>query len=256
MRTEAPWWSPPLLAVQLLTRLPVPLLKTLHSEQVAGALGRATAWLPLAGAAVGAFTAAIFVGCSGFWAVWIAAPLALACEAWLTGAFHEDAVADFCDAFGGGRSANEIQRILKDSRIGSFGTTGLFLALAMRAGAIAALPPPLVWPAMIGAASFGRLCAVLVLFTAPPVSRQGLAKSAGRPLNRTLFVAIAATAPPLAWLALASPIRLAAAIFATCIFLWWLTRLLHRRLGGSTGDCLGFAAYAGQLFVLLACCAR
>lgn len=254
MRTEAPRWAPPLLAVQFLTRVPVPWLARLTADQARDGLARATGWLPLVGAMIGAVTAAVFAGGALLWPRPLAALVALAVEAWLTGAFHEDAVADFCDAFGGGgRSAEEIRRIMKDSRIGSYGALGLGIAVALRWAAMAALPPALAPVGIVAAAGIARTWAVLTLWLAPPApTGPGLAKDIGGVAPATVAAALLLTLPVAAALAWVAPWRLLAVAGAGAVFLPWFAAMLRRRIGGSTGDCLGLAAYAGQLAVLLA----
>lgn len=253
--TEAPRWAPPLLAVQFLTRLPVPILARLRAEQAAEGLARALAWLPPVGSLIGAVTALVFVGAQAFWPVWVAAVLALIVEALLTGAFHEDAVADFCDAFGGTASGERALAIMKDSRIGSYGTLGLGLVVLLRVAAMVALPPLLAVAAIIGAATVGRLCAVTLAAMVAPVG-QGSAARAGRMPPGRLLLALLLALPgmaPIAWL---RPGATVGALLAMAVLLVWLRRFLLRRIGGSTGDCLGFAAAIGQLAVLLAVAAR
>ena len=254
MRTDAPRWAPPLLAVQFLTRLPVPWLDRLTADEARDGLARATGWLPLVGTGIGLVTAAIFAGARLVWPPAVAAILAIGIEAWWTGAFHEDAVADFCDGFGGGgRSADDIRRIMKDSRIGSYGAIGLGLAVALRVATTAALPPMLATATIVAAATMGRSCAVALLAIAPPAPvGEGLARDIGRLPRDTGWLAVVLTVPGLIALALLRPIAILAAIGAGAVLLPWLARGLRRRIGGSTGDCLGFAAYMGQLAILLA----
>ena len=254
MRTDAPRWAPPLLAIQFLTRLPVPWLDRLTLDQARAGLARATGWLPLVGGAIGLVTAAIFAAARLVWPPLVAAIVAIGIEAWWTGAFHEDAVADFCDGFGGsGRSAADIRRIMKDSRIGSYGVIGLGLAVALRVATTAALPMRLATASIVAAAAFGRLCAVLLLAMAPPAPLgDGLAKDIGGVPRGTWWVALLMTVPGMLAFALARPVAVMGAIAATGLWLSALARGLHRRIGGSTGDCLGFAAYMGQLALLLA----
>jgi adenosylcobinamide-GDP ribazoletransferase len=214
------------MALQFLTRLPVPGLGRLDAAQARDALSRAMGWLPLVGTLIGLVTASVFAGARMLWPPLVAVILALVVEARLTGAFHEDAVADFCDGFGGGRTAEDVHRILKDSRIGSYGALGLGLALLLRVATTAVVPP----------ASGGS----------------GVARAigAGRPV--LLGAGLVAALPGLAPIAILDPFAVAAALLAGIVFLFWFGRLLRRRIGGSTGDCLGFAAYAGQLALLLA----
>ena len=100
---QCPTWAAPLLALQFLTRVPTPALSRLSAEQVRVGMGRAVAWFPLVGALVGVVTAGVLLLMDELWPRWIAVLIALIVEARLTGAFHEDAVADFCDGVGGGR---------------------------------------------------------------------------------------------------------------------------------------------------------
>jgi adenosylcobinamide-GDP ribazoletransferase len=255
---RVPTWAPPFLALQFLTRVPVPLLDRLEPVQVQAGLVRAVGWFPLVGTFIGAVTAASLLGLAQLLPLAVAAIIALILEARLTGAFHEDAVADFCDAFGGGYTAEDVRRIMKDSRIGSYGALGLGLAVALRAVLLMSLPvaeQPL-WSAaaIIGSACFARLVVVAAMAFIPPVpTGTGLAKDIGGGVNaRTLLTGLLTAAPVLAALALLHwPSLLGAGVLAA-LFLIWLRGMLMRRIGGSTGDCLGFAAYAGQLIALVA----
>ena len=255
--TECPRWAPPLLAVQFLTRLPVPILARLTAEQATVGLGRAMAWLPPVGSLIGAVTGATFLLAQFWWPPLVAAVLALMVEALLTGAFHEDAVADFCDAFGGVASGERALAIMKDSRIGSYGALGLGLVVLLRMAAMVALPPVLALVAIVATATLGRLCAVtLAALVAPVGSGAGMAVRAGRMPPRRLALAVLLALPgtlPLLW---SRPGALFVALLAMAALLGWLARFLLRRIGGSTGDCLGFAAAMGQLAVLLAVAAR
>lgn len=253
-----PPWAPPLLALQFLTRVPVPALDQLEGPQVQAGLIKAVGWFPLVGTFIGAVTAAAVLGFAQFFPLGVAVILALALEARLTGAFHEDAVADFCDAFGGGYTADDVRRIMKDSRIGSYGALGLGLAVALRAALLMSLPvaadPVLAGAAIIASACFARTLVVAAMAVIPPApAGSGLAKDIGSGVTAGTVVLGALTAlPALGGFALFDARALLGAGLAACLFLIWLRATLLRRIGGSTGDCLGFAAYAGQLILLLA----
>jgi adenosylcobinamide-GDP ribazoletransferase len=244
------------MALQFLTRIPVPPLARLSPGQARAALSQATAWLPPVGTVIGFVTALVFVAAGLVWPPVVAVLVALAVEAWLTGAFHEDAVADFCDAFGGTAGAEEVRRILKDSRIGSYGTLGLLLAVALRVAATAALAPALAVAAIVAAATVGRLWAVVLLAICPPApAGPGLARDIGGLPRGALPAALLLAVPGVAVLASPAPLVPAVALVVAALVLPALARTLRRRIGGSTGDCLGFAAYVGQLSVLLAAAA-
>src|SRR5262249_57362946 len=115
-------------AVGFLTRVPVPAGACVAPDPV---------FFPLVGGLIGLVTGAVIWAASHLWPMPLAVLIGLAAEAVLTGAFHEDAVADCCDGFGGGWSREDVLRIMKDSRIGSFGVLGLALALLLRAGCLA-----------------------------------------------------------------------------------------------------------------------
>lgn len=258
MDSRCPFWVPPVLAVQFLTRLPVPGTARLTAQQVATGLAQAVGWFPLIGAGIGAVTAGVALAASMIWPSLVAVLVALAVEARLTGAFHEDAVADFCDAFGGGQTADDVRRIMKDSRLGSYGSVGLILALGLRIAltlaAVESMTPLLAFLTIMASATFGRLLVVVLMAIVSPTPQgTGLAKDvASRVKLSTLILALTTALPGLLGLAIHNPLALLAASLGAGVFLIWFRALLLRRIGGSTGDCLGFAAYAGQLILLLA----
>ncbi len=257
MPTEAPFWAPPVLAVQFLTRLPVGSTASLSGEQVRDGLARAVAWFPLVGALVGCITAGVAIGGATVWPPIVAVILAFAVEARLTGAFHEDAVADFADGFGGGQTGDDVRRIMKDSRIGTYGAVALILAIGLRVALTTTLlttrPPVAAAVAIVAAATFGRWLIVAVMVSVPPApAAAGLAKDIGPVGAGRLALATLAALPATLAFGLDAPRAALVTLVAAVVFVIWFRRMLIRRIGGSTGDCLGFAAYAGQLLLLLA----
>jgi adenosylcobinamide-GDP ribazoletransferase len=256
MAPPCPWWAPPVLAVQFLTRLPMPMAARLSSQAAAEGLKRSVIWFPLVGAVIGAITAAVGLTTRLVWSASVAAVLALAAEALVTGAFHEDAVADFCDGFGGGRTPDDILRIMKDSRIGSYGAMGLGLAVALRLGLTASLlsRSDLLTAAgiIMGASAFGRLGVVaLMAVVAPAPGSSGLGKALSSDLGLGTLARAALTAlPGLFLLILLRPGALACALGLAALALMGFRALLMRRLGGVSGDCLGAFAYGSQLIAL------
>lgn len=252
------WWMPPLLAMQFLTRAPVPGLSRLHADDVSAGLVRAVSWFPLVGGLVGLVSAGVLIGASELWPRSVAVLIALIVEARLTGAFHEDAVADFCDGFGGGMTPERIHEIMKDSRIGAYGMVGLTLALGLRAALLIALPGPLILPTLVASAAFGRWLAIVprVLLPSPPgvggMASIIVAEPGPRHLAGTGLVLLPFVLP----FVRLEPLAAAAALLSAALFIWWFCAFLRRRLGGVTGDCLGFVAYAGQIIILLAACAK
>ena len=242
-----------LLAIQFLTRVPIGRsLDQLTPEQVRSGLGRAVIWFPVVGGFIGGATASIILSCELLWPRIVAVVIALIVEARLTGAFHEDAVADFCDGFGGAYGAERIYEIMKDSRIGTYGTLALILAVGLRAALLATLPSIMVLPAIIASAATGRWLAVLAMALIPPFGHAtGLAKDIGQKIGlKPAALATVMLMPFLILLATQALTALIAGIAVSLIFLLWFKRLVMTKLGGVTGDCLGFMVYVGQLIIL------
>ncbi len=252
-RALVPWYAPPLLALQFLTRVPVPGIRELPVDVVRAGLARSTGWFPLVGALMGLVTAMVVAGCDIWWPRTVAVLVALIVEARLTGAFHEDAVADTCDALGGGRDPAHVREIMKDSRIGSYGASGLLLAVSLRAVLMVQLPAEVLFAGIVVSAGFARFLAVTIMRVVPPaLAAQGIGKDIGdRVASRDIALAAVLVVPLLAWLGWMKPWSVVGAFAIAAAFVAWYRRLLLRKVGGSTGDCLGFAAYAGQLIVLL-----
>ena len=123
------------IALQFLTRLPAPAW-----------VGYVDAWLhqsvrhfPLAGLLVGLFGTAVLTLALALLPAAVAVLLSMAATIWLTGALHEDGLADTCDGLGGAVSRERALEIMKDSRIGSYGALGLILALGLKAAGLTAL---------------------------------------------------------------------------------------------------------------------
>lgn len=244
-------------AWQFLTRVPLPGGMN-RPDPDRTLLRSALPYFPLVGGAVGACTGSVIALALLVWSPVIAVALGLIAEALLTGAFHEDAVADCCDAFGGGWEREDVLRIMKDSRVGSFGALGLTLAVLLRGGTLAAIPPGET--IAIGAASgaVGRWAILLLMNACPPVPhRDGLAKEIGTQIGwREVSVGTLLTLPGMAGCAWLAPQRtgIGVVVVAVGTLLW--ARYIRRRLGGATGDCLGCGCYLGQCLFLLALTAQ
>jgi adenosylcobinamide-GDP ribazoletransferase len=252
------WWMPFLLAVQFLTRLPVPGLSNITADIAKQGLTKSVIWFPAVGAIVGFMTAVVLITADYIWPRAIAVIIALIFEARLTGAFHEDAVADFCDGFGGGMTPERIHEIMKDSRIGTYGALGLGLAVGLRAALLILLPDSLLLPALIASACFGRYIAVCLMASVVPMKQtSGLAKDIGAQTQMEQWAAASVlTVPFVVPLFMTAPMQALAALAASGLFIIWFRRFLMRHLGGVTGDCLGFGVYAGQIIMLLAAAAH
>lgn len=226
-------------AASLLTRIPLPAVR--HDPDW---LPRSVKYLPLVGAAVGLAGAAVLLVAAYVWPRPIPEILALASGLALTGALHEDGLADTCDGLGGATPEARLA-IMKDSRLGTFGALALGVALAIQLGSLTALPPAEGMAAWVAAQAGARLPPALLLATQPYAGTPATAKLAAapdRPCRWEVAVAAAfAAGAMLPLLALAPGRALAAAIVGAAAAAWFARRTC-RALGGQTGDVLGAAA--------------
>jgi adenosylcobinamide-GDP ribazoletransferase len=240
-------WREGKVALVFLTRLPLRLERELDPS----ALAASAPMFPLVGALIGlaagaSFALATVAGLPPL----LAASLAIATQIGLTGALHEDGLADVADGFGGGRRVADKLRIMRDPRIGAFGTLALALALLLRAGALAELAHPgLAAAALVAAGALSRAPLPLAMALMPPARSDGLAAGAGRPhpgraaaglVIATLLALLVLAAGP-ALIALTAGLGAAAALAA----------LARRQIGGLTGDVLGAMQQVAEIAVLL-----
>jgi adenosylcobinamide-GDP ribazoletransferase len=240
-------------AVQFLTRLPLPGGMN-RPDPDRTLLRAAVVYFPLVGGLVGAFTGGVVWAALLVWPPVVAVALGLIAEALLTGGFHEDAVADCCDGFGGGWTRDDILRIMKDSRVGSFGALGLTLAVLLRGGCLSSLPAGEVVGAVAASGAVGRWAILLLMASAPPVPhRDGLAKDVGERIGwRELAVGSLLALPGVAACGWVSPLRTGFGVVAVAVASAAWAGYVRRRIGGVTGDCLGCGCYLGQYVFLLA----
>ncbi len=175
--------------------------------------------------------------------------LAVAATLAMTGALHEDGLADTADGLGGA-DAEQSLAIMRDSRIGTFGVLALILSVGLRAAALAALPDTSIAAGVLIAAhatSRGLLPALMLVLD--PARSDGLAASAGKPSPTVAGIA-AAIGLVVALLALGVGRGIVAVLLAA-LAMAALASLARRRLGGYTGDVLGAAQQVGEIVMLL-----
>lgn len=219
------------VALMFFTRLPVSI-----RDFEEGDLHHAARYFPLVGIVVGLLSVAAFGIAILFWPLELAVLASMAVTIWVTGAFHEDGLADAADGLGGGWEKEQVLAIMQDSRLGSYGAIALFMALFIKYQALLHIEAPLLPAILVAGHALSRLAAVLVIFTQRYVRAQGKAKPLATQMNRQeiLLAALFGLLP----LALLTPV-LWFAVLPVALVWWWFSRLLKRRLGGYTGDCLG-----------------
>ncbi len=244
------------IALQFLTRVPVPAWVGYSAE----AMHASARHFPAVGLVVGGFGATVLWASAHLWPAAVAVGLSMVATVWLTGAFHEDGLADTCDALGGAVSRERALEIMKDSRLGSYGTVGLVAVLGLKAAALYGLV----------VRDFGAALAVLPLAHAlsravPVLLLRGLSYAGDAGHAKAKPMAMQASdgtlAVALLWCTVASALAVAwrldvahvllAALGALAVALG-MARWLRLRLGGYTGDTLGAAQQGAELVVYLA----
>jgi adenosylcobinamide-GDP ribazoletransferase len=231
----AEWLRLFLIAIQFLTRLPVPD-KLQASEET---LGNATKFFPLVGAMVGAGAALTFWLLQHLLPHSAAALFAIIFTAFITNAFHEDGLADTFDGCGGGWTKEQALEIMRDSRLGTYGALALIFLILGKFCFLSALAPGQVWRWLIVAHTASRWTVLPLCAWLPYARAEGQGKLVAKQIGKadifigsmTFFGAVLL----LPWQA-----ALAALLVAGLVTL--LSGLYFRaRLSGVTGDCLGAA---------------
>lgn len=252
------------VALAFYTRLPSPnwVEHTAHRQE------RSVAFVPLVGWVVGFAAAMVYWLSSQILPASIAVLLSMLGSVWLTGAMHEDALADFCDAFGGNHDKSRTLEIMKDSNTGVYGVVALWFVLLLKfftlleiaqlAGSTPAHTVLVIGLLLMSGHSLSRFCAIAFMHKHDYISTRGHAKSSavtGVPTLGALSIsALVACLPLVALSPLLTPWILLGVI--PMLVVRHLTgRLFLRRLGGYTGDCLGAVQQLTELALYIFVCA-
>lgn len=242
------WLDDLLAAAAFLTRVPVP-----HRDEPPN-LARAYRAFPLVGALIGVAIGAVdlLLLRIGLPAI-AAAALALGAGAVLTGALHDDGLADVADGFGGGTDKAAKLEMMRDSRLGTYGVLALLTAFVTRVGALSALPRAEVVLALVATHALAR-APLAVMAARMPYAREGLAASVGRP-DPSIAFAASLVAVAITFLALPANMAMAAIIVAA-LSAMCCAALAQRQIGGQTGDVLGATEQVCEIAVLVLLAAR
>ena len=236
-----------LIALQFYTRVPVTGRIGQWILYTPERLARSVRYFTVIGSAVGCFCAAVYGLALLLWPPVVAALLSTAAGVLLTGAFHEDGWADFCDGFGSYSSRSRTLEVMTDSRIGSYAGIGLVLMLGTKIAALAAMPPPLAIAALIAIHPLSRGFAVLIMAVLPYAKPDDDSKAKpiaqGVELSDMIIAIACALAACVGGLIAIDMTVLVAKLgiaFALMGLAWLALRyLMQKRLQGYTGDTLG-----------------
>ncbi len=238
-------------SLRFLTRVPIPFANTIDPPP----LSQSMRLFPVAGAMIGAAGGAALAGFTylGLPSL-VAASLTTALGLLVTGALHEDGLADTADGFGGGKSRERRLEIMRDSHIGSYGTLALIAAMFIRTACyetLAGLDPLAIVGVFAASGAFSRALMVDLLWATRPARGDGLAVHAGTPGGtgclrhhhgsgaddcRRLLIS-----PPSGVLALAAGLAVTA----------YMRRLTVKLIGGQTGDVCGAVQVLSELAMLI-----
>ncbi|MBA6412637.1 adenosylcobinamide-GDP ribazoletransferase [Parahaliea sp. F7430] len=232
-------------AITFLTRIPLPGFQYDQQSQ-----GRAILYFPLVGLLVALPAIAMYYFALTLWSQSVAVVLAMATTILLTGGFHEDGLADSADGLGGGWQRADKLRIMKDSRLGTYGALALVMSLLLKFTLLSSLPHELVPAALLTAHIVGRWSTLPLLYSTPYL---GGSEASGTALLQDQqqtrlwlatgfsFGAILLLQSESFWLLLT--------VVAILLFLW--RRHCLRQLGGINGDTLGAANQMVELSIYL-----
>ena len=237
------------VALSFFTRLPIPSWVVIDAEK----LNQSSRYFGVVGLAIGLISGLIFWLAQLVLPANIAVLLAMVAGVLATGAFHEDGLADTADGFGGGWSVEDKLRIMKDSRLGSYGALAIGLALLLKWQLLVELAlysPMAAISGFVVAHTLSRVLAASLIFSEKYV-RDDSGKS--KPLAQQqsfndLLILLASGLFVLLWLN-------GVAAFALFIILWCVRFLLgslfRRQIGGYTGDTLGAAQQVSEIVCYL-----
>jgi adenosylcobinamide-GDP ribazoletransferase len=256
-------WHIFLTAVMFLTRIQVPSNIDHNPEH----LQRSSKYFPLVGCIVGGISILVYLATAKFFSENVAILASIIAGILTTGAFHEDGFADTCDAFGGGWTKEKILLIMKDSRLGTYGVTGLLCMLAAKFLLLQELPkftpasltettnPLLSYQCFIGivllAHSLSRFMAVTIIQQYEYVTDDDVSKS--KPLaSKKLSVTAFLTAGLFALLPFVLlPLNFLLIVLPVTITRFYLGSYFKKWIGGYTGDCLGAVQQVTEIVIYL-----
>jgi adenosylcobinamide-GDP ribazoletransferase len=230
-----------------LTRLPVARGAPAIGPDVAQA-----SWsFPVIGAGIGLLAGFVYwVSFALDLSPFVSALLAVATTMLVTGCLHEDGLADTVDGFGGGATRERKLEIMRDSRVGAYGTCALVFSILFKTGAISSLgDPSLAVSALFAAHTGARATLPIFMRRVAPARPDGLSADAGRPPSGTPSIAAL-----LGFVALVIGLGFGGALIATLLLaalVVLIALLALRQIGGQTGDVLGAVEQAGEILILL-----
>jgi adenosylcobinamide-GDP ribazoletransferase len=210
---------------------------------------RALPWMPVVGALVGVAVALVYVAARAVIAPWVSASLAIATGILITGALHEDGLADVADAFGARVDRARAIEILQDPHHGTYGVLAMILSVVTRIGAVATMGSWTALAALPAAHSLGRAGSLGLMSSIPAADSSTLGASYKRhPIGNGAVAGFAfASALSIVMLGFWSPVAIGIVIVASL----GVGLLSIQKIGGFNGDVLGAIEQLSEIGILL-----
>ena len=240
-------WQAFWLAVGFLTRIPM-LVRIDYSPQL---MNQCSVYFPVVGLILGVLYATLYAAIALIWSPWVCVILVTGFHLWITGAFHEDGLADSADGLGGGYTVEARLRIMKDSRIGTYGTVALVMALLLKVALLSESSP--IWLALLIAPCVARLTPLILMrfmsYVSDPDSSKSKPVADGFSTKRLVCASVFVLLVCGLLTPWAPALILSSAVSIGLVGLLW-GRQLKRDLGGYTGDALGASVIFTELTLL------
>lgn len=249
------WFDRPWAALIFFTRLPFWRLYQPPKECYRSVVE----FWPLAGWLTGGvMAAALYFGSMVFpWIVTVV--LAIALRLLITGALHEDGLADFMDGFGGGGDRDRILAIMKDSHIGTYGVLGLIIYMLLLCTVLCSMSPTIAALTVFAADPFSKMVTSQLVNMLPYARLEEEAKNKTIYRKPSLVAGLSMTLQgllPMALMIWLTGITWFYVLVIPAIVHYFLYLLMHRRIQGYTGDCCGAACLLVELAVYLTVCSQ
>jgi len=235
------------IAQMFLTRLPTPSSVEWSEEELAAS----TIWFPAVGVVIGVIASVAWLAANALWGTQLAAIAAVAAAIIATGAFHEDGLADSADGLGGAFDVQKKLSIMRDSRIGTYGSVALITVVLAKAVALANAPSQgtTIIGMLISAHVIARWTSLPLIYNNAYVREQGTGKpfAATVTLSRVLYSSFFT----LLIVVLCVQMKTIYLLVTVVAFLLLAQTWLRRQLGGITGDTLGAVNSLAELLVYL-----
>ncbi len=233
------------IAFQFLTIIPLPCAVAWQE----GEMGRSMRWFPLVGLAMGGGAALARYGCSLLLPSSLADLLVVLLLVLVTGALHLDGLADVCDGFGARGGRERFLEVMKDSSVGAMGVVGIVLGLMLKYQALAELPPEMKSGGIVLFPAVARFGQVLMATGSRRARGDGLGALFIAGVGNGELVVAGGT------IGIAAALILGITGLVCCImvsgFILLAKGYFHRRLGGITGDIIGWSSELAEIICLL-----